>query len=820
MAGDTKKVEYELTADGSQFMKTMTDAATSVSGFADKAKSSVAGVADIFKKVQEPLMVLGALMAGGAFFKEAIGVANQLNSEAMRLSKALGITGEEAATLRTALGDIYSDSDTYIGAFQKFSKQVKSNEEGLQAMGLKTRDSNGHLRDSNKLFLEAIGVVGSYKPGLDQTTAAMTLFGKGVDEVMALQKLDNTVKEDAKKKNEELGMTLSQEGVAATKAYKASMNDVGDVLEAVKNSVGVSVMPVFTRFGQWFAEIGPAAVTVMKGAVGGLATAFMGLQNGVEIVWETIKSMIYTVVEPIRGMAEALWDVAHGDFKAAGQAMKEVGDNLGARWSETMDQIAEKSRRTAKDIAALWMPGTAVDKPKSGTNTMGDFGKTNGGKPEKSEMQAFEAELSRRKAAIAQQGLAEGQFREMSKRDEAQYWQEVEALRAKSDADRAGAAKKATDVEQAMIKEGLEQKVAALRAEEALYKYNTDEKLRLEKEVQAKYKEGTKGYEEAQARINAIQRDGLEQAKAVDQERANARRQALLAEVALEEQNARFNEQLGAISQAQLLEQQQQFEQRRFQIAHDALIDRLEDQMVLGKEQSPVEVAKINAEIEALEQSHQANTRQIRNAAQLDGMQPMAAVFKSAETQMAQSIQNMINGTQTLRQSMRSIWQSISQSVIGELAKMAAKQVAMFVMQKALAMAGIGTDAVKAGTGAAASQASIPIIGPGLALAAMATVFAAVSGMAGKVPNASAAGGFDIPHSVNPVVQTHAREMILPAKYADLIRGMADGGVAGGGDTHTWHISAMDARSFDYFLRNGGSDKIVRALSERSRNGG
>jgi lambda family phage tail tape measure protein len=46
---------------------------------------------------------------------------------------------------------------------------------------------------------------------------------------------------------------------------------------------------------------------------------------------------------------------------------------------------------------------------------------------------------------------------------------------------------------------------------------------------------------------------------------------------------------------------------------------------------------------------------------------------------------------------------------------------------------------------------------------------------------ASAAGGYDIPAGVNPVVQTHAREMILPEQYADVIRNMASGGGGGGG---------------------------------------
>jgi lambda family phage tail tape measure protein len=43
----------------------------------------------------------------------------------------------------------------------------------------------------------------------------------------------------------------------------------------------------------------------------------------------------------------------------------------------------------------------------------------------------------------------------------------------------------------------------------------------------------------------------------------------------------------------------------------------------------------------------------------------------------------------------------------------------------------------------------------------------------------SAAGGYDIPAGVNPLVQTHAEEMILPKGYADVIRGLANKGGTG-----------------------------------------
>ena len=71
----------------------------------------------------------------------------------------------------------------------------------------------------------------------------------------------------------------------------------------------------------------------------------------------------------------------------------------------------------------------------------------------------------------------------------------------------------------------------------------------------------------------------------------------------------------------------------------------------------------------------------------------------------------------------------------------------------------VAANAAGAGAGAAASQASIPIVGPGLALAAMAAVFAAVMALSSRK---SAARGYDIPKGLNPVTQLHEEEMVLP----------------------------------------------------------
>jgi hypothetical protein len=81
------------------------------------------------------------------------------------------------------------------------------------------------------------------------------------------------------------------------------------------------------------------------------------------------------------------------------------------------------------------------------------------------------------------------------------------------------------------------------------------------------------------------------------------------------------------------------------------------------------------------------------------------------------------------------------------------------------------SNAAVAGSAAFASTAAIPVIGPEMAPGAAAAAYSATAAFA---PMASARNGFDIPAGLNPVTQLHEKEMVLPAKQADVIRNMAD----------------------------------------------
>jgi hypothetical protein len=743
MSSSDKNVDYGVTADPSPFVQAMQRAADSATGSAEKIKSTFDKVEKTFEEVQKKLLLITAVVQGGKFFKEAIGEATKLAGEAINLSRRLGITGEQASALNTALGDIYTDSETYIGAFDKFAKQLRTNESGLRDMGLQTRDANGHLRDSQALFTEALQLVGSYKAGLDQTTAAQELFGKGVDDVMKLQRLNNAVIDDAKKKNEELGLGLTQEGVEATKAYKAAMNDVGDVLTAIKVNIGNAVMPMFVELGNYFASTGPYLVAVFKGALVGLLAAFEAIKATVKTVTGVVFEAINTIIDVGGLLGEVFSRLMRGDFSGAYEAAKGVGQRMAQAvtnaFANFMDSGNEAEAAMARHMQRLYGQGTAVGVPKSGTKQQGAF-KEDKEKKDPSQMGQFEEQLAREKVLAAERDALHG----MSKEAELQFWKDILATATLSEADKLAVSKKVSAARLELLKQ---------EAQEA-------------------------------DQIGAL-------ALSAWQERE-------LAKVAAAETEAQLQMQLGRATQSELLAQQADFEQRKAEIRRTAIEANL---AALDPNLDVVKVRQLQNELEKMELDHQAKLQQIRGQAALEDHAMWADLQSRNAGLFDKGVNAMMNGTLTWRSASQAVMTEytawFAKTVIGDMVKkwlagkaaqfaatmgfMTAERTAQVAGSAATvavkateATAVVSANAAEAASGAAASQASIPYVGWALAGAAFAAVMAMVMGAKSNIK--SARGGMDIPAGVNPLTQLHEEEMVLPAHIAQPMRDMLANG--------------------------------------------
>lgn len=715
MSDSTQETAVKISGDGSGAVEAMKAASNAVTGGVEAMKSGLGSLGEAFGKVQGYFAALVAVVAGGKFFKEAISESNKLTGETMRLARTLGISAEEATTLNTALGDIYSDSDTYVGAFQKFTMQLRRNEDGLNAMGLSTRDASGHLRNGNEVFKEAISIVGQYKPGLDQTAAAQKLFGKSIDDVMKLQKLNNDVLDEAKRKNEELGLVITDQNVQASKEYKAAMNDVGDVMTAIMKVIGDAVMPVFTELANYLASTGPYVISVFKGALTGLMLVFRSLQAVVKTVASVIFEFINATMDQLSTLGELIGAVLSGDFDKAGQAAVRLKDRAVEAFrnikNAAVEAFSQSGESFKNDFERLWGDKVAAKTPQAkGNKQMGDLKEDKG---DKSRFAEWEAALQERKIAYQK----ENDLREMSKEDELKYWASIAAM---------------ADV-------------------------NTKEKVQLRKVQAATELEILK-----EQRSNEL---------ALSEESIAAYKAARLAEVDAKRQESQFLVDTGRMTNQEMLVLDQELEQQRYQITKDAVTARLE---LLSKDptKNVVALQKLNDELAQVELEHANKMRGAQLAVQKEQLKDWNSFFQSIGSAFGSVTQQLVNRTVTWGQAVQNLFKGLMSSVANFLAQIIAKKVAAWATEKAMNMGIIASNAGVAGSGAAASVAEIPFVGPVLALAAMAAVFGAVLGLQSK----SARGGYDIPSGINPVVQTHEEEMILPAEQANAVRDMASGG--------------------------------------------
>lgn len=786
MSAKDNVAAIEIDGDLSPLQRKLREAGALMRQFGSEGEAAMGRLTGPLGALQSKFVAIGAILGGGAVFKEAVTQTTLLTEESTKLGRALGISASEASILREALTAGNTSQEEFVGAAQKLAKQVKENEDGLNAMGLKTRDAAGQLRPLNDLMFDAIGVVNGYKASTDRAIAGQVLFGKGFEMTSNLALMNKEAVGEVAAQMRALGMVASVESVAAWQAYDDATDGAALTLKGLKVTIGNALLPVLSQLANWFSAIGPAAVVVLKGAVGGLISIFWGLKNAVVIAFEIINAAVVQITEPIRALAVGMAKALGGDFDGAKAEFMNIPKVWNTAWDKAFDSIAESARDTRDKIHTLFADGTPTAPPAKGGKSAGGLlkdGKDKKDAADPSHMGTYEAVLAERKNLYEQENV----LRQFSKEQELAYWRELQATYQINSKDQLAIAKRTATLE-------LEIRREAARSERELLAAGLDHK-----------------------------------------------RAAALAQIRFEEQTAGFARENGEITRRQMIVLEEDFARRRFEIEYQAVLDRLE----LAKSDptaSPVALAQLKEQLLEVERNYQLRKAELsQDKTKADGS--IGAIFDDVGSSFGAAANAMLTRATTLQQQLAGIFQGIYTSFITNLvtkplgewiasqARMLAVKMGFLTAEKGLEAAGaaatvgiktaestavVAANAAEAGSGAAASQASIPIVGPGLALAAMAAVFAAVMALSSRK---SAARGYDIPKGLNPLTQLHEEEMVLPQQYANVIRGLAGGegeGARAPAFAPTLQVTAMDSRDVARALRAGGVlDKELHRLHRR-----
>ena len=360
-----------------------------------------------------------------------------------------------------------------------------------------------------------------------------------------------------------------------------------------------------------------------------------------------------------------------------------------------------------------------------------------------------------------------------------------------------------------------------------------------------KGKAGKDGTAEARrqrlAEINeelAAEQAAAQQQRQIAEELSQHRLRLGQADLAGERERLRVRREMGEINETQELQALAVLQEQEYQLELAALQEKLKlyDMDALARQKTMDQIA-------LMEQQHALAAQKINNDVLISQKKSAEQMLAPITSALDKSITGMIMGTTTLRKAMANIFQSILGEFVSMCAKMVAQWAAAQLAKTALARSGsimrtalekmglletvaaqgaasgatagikaaeatavVGANAAEGASGAAASQAAIPIVGPILAAAAFAGTMALIMGAMGSIK--SARGGYDIPAGVNPVTQLHENEMVLPAHIAQPLRDSLAGG-GGGGGAGTIHIHSTGGD----FIHKNDLAKMLRQMN-------
>lgn len=234
MSGGLVKAAQNAKKSGKAIDSSMISATRSVVAFKNK---SVAALQDYAKKAGAAIVAGTTAVATGlsALTLKSALAADDLNT----LAKQSGFSTADIQKWQYASDLIDVSIDDIVKSAGKMKKNMISTSKTTIAawdqLGIKVKDSNGHLRNSTTVFYETLTALSKVQNETERDTLAMTLFGKSADSLAGIVDDGGAALQELAGKAEKAGVILSQDTLDGANA----LNDKVDTLKAtVKGFAG------------------------------------------------------------------------------------------------------------------------------------------------------------------------------------------------------------------------------------------------------------------------------------------------------------------------------------------------------------------------------------------------------------------------------------------------------------------------------------------------------------------------------------------------------------------------------------------------------
>jgi hypothetical protein len=575
--------------------------------------------------------------------------------------------------------------------------------------------------------------------------------------------------------------------------WSAIQHGVMDAVVTAVKAVIAAVVALAIGFKIRFEEI----VGYALGWWGKLKEAFDFASLGIEAIKKALQvfgQVAYDALTLNWGSIASDWDKGMADIDAT---VRKRGAQIVADAKKTSDD-AKRHLRAAAEAAAQGRgmladimaktpppPSTGVDQTTPITDDTTNSGRGRGGgsgprgssgggpaKPQ-SRMNEWQAALDEKKLAIQAEADAEGKFRQISLQEEHAYWANILATAKMSKDEEVAVKRKATETSIAMHEEEFQSEVDKLRNKLDLAHGNLAEETKIGKAIvdatKEHYGEESKQAKDTERQITEYLRREADERRRIQDDYFKHVADMRHSDIDDAQAQAEYLNQMGALSDAQLLQQQKKFENDRFQIDSDELIRKL-NQLKADPTTNPDVIKGQDAEIERLAKQHQLRLNDISRKASLQRSQIERQAINQIASGWSQNIAKMLTLQQGFAATVKGLWQTVQQAIGDAIAKIIEQWLAKELTALAIKLgilktdgqSTITTEAAKAGAGGTASMAAAPfpwnLSAPGFG-AAMSAAAASYGTMAGFD-----VGAYDL--SRDGIGMLHKGETIIPADQA------------------------------------------------------
>jgi hypothetical protein len=390
-----------------------------------------------------------------------------------------------------------------------------------------------------------------------------------------------------------------------------------------------------------------------------------------------------------------------------------------------------------------------------------------------SRMNEWQTALDEKKLAIQDEANAEGKVRQMSLQEEHAYWQNILDTVKMSKSEETAVKRKATETSIAMHEEEFQAKVTSLRKQLDAAHGNLDEEKKIGQQIidvtKQRYGENLKQALDTEHQITEYLRREADERRRIQDDYFKHVADMRHGEVDDAQAQAEFLNQMGLMSDAQLLQQQKKFEDDRYNIDSGELTRKL-DLLKADPTTSPDLITAQNAKIEQLNQQHQLRVNENTRKAALQRTQIERQAINQIAAGWAQGIAKMVTLQQGFAATIKGLWQTVQQAIGDMIAKILEKWLSQEMIALATKIGLLKTEtastvraeSAKAGAGGTASMAAAPF-----PLNTTAPAFGAT--MAALAAGYGAGAMFDVGAynlSSDGLGYLHKGETIIPADQA------------------------------------------------------